>query len=153
MQYLANFDSFTNIFGGENSMWCKSSSRISIMLGNLKSQLKKNWKLWKWSWWTFFQDVNHVPLRNWVQSLQKKSFFHIVEKSNIFWLKNISFCWKTKEKLEMKLLCWMINSIMLDLLQAFFIHKLLDSKNYSILKSADQFCTLKNFFQKCFWTL
>ena len=81
----------------------------------------------------------------WIE-LKKRKFRGIVEKSNFFWQKNNFFCWNTKEKSNLKLRCWALHSIILDVLQLCLIYKNHNSLNYCNFKSADQFCKFQNDF-------
>ena len=94
-----------------------------------------------------FQMTTMPPCKN-VSTSSKTQFCSNRGKKQHFLVENTFFCWKTEETLKIKQLCWMINLVMLDILQAFFIQKLLFPWNYSVLKSADQFEEILNYFKK-----
>ena len=80
----------------------------------------------------------------------KKVKFATLWKIATFLVKKVKFWLKNKTKSDSRILCWVINLIILNNLQASFIHKLNYLLSYHILKSADQFCKFENYFKKYF---
>ena len=118
------------------------------MCWGISNRVKKSWeKNENVAHQNEFQVTTMPPCKN-VSTSSKTQFCSNRGKKQHFLVENTFFCWKTEERLKIKQLCWMINLVMLNILQAFLIQKLLFPWNHSVLKSADQFEEILNYFKK-----
>ena len=144
-----HFDKLESKFRREISRWYQSSSLISTLLGNLKSQPKKNWKLWKCSWWSFVQHWKCAVARFWRWKFKKTIFAPLLKKATFFGWKVICFVEKWKKIWKWNwYIIWSIWSCLTHCKHFLLVHKFLYSSNYYIFKSADRFSKFKYFFKK-----